>query len=117
VNVIPAFPRILSPKRKHRADKKPRRVSGLGLATAIDLHKGGAYVSLLDLNEEKGAQVVKELGDRAIFFETDVADTDSVKKAVDGTVEWIKKTGKAIGGVIAAAGVGGARKVRLPLSY
>jgi NAD(P)-dependent dehydrogenase (short-subunit alcohol dehydrogenase family) len=85
--------------------------SGLGLATARDLHSAGAYVSLLDLNGDAGVRIVKELGDRAIFFETDVSKTESIKNAIDGTVTWVKKTGKAIGGVIAAAGVGAAAKI------
>jgi 3-hydroxyacyl-CoA dehydrogenase/3-hydroxy-2-methylbutyryl-CoA dehydrogenase len=86
--------------------------SGLGLAVARDLHAAGAYVSLLDLNADAGAEIVKEFGsDKAIFFETDVSETASVQAAVDGTVEWVKKTGKLIGGVVAAAGVGAAQKV------
>jgi NAD(P)-dependent dehydrogenase (short-subunit alcohol dehydrogenase family) len=85
--------------------------SGLGLATARDLHAGGAYVSLLDLNEEAGAEIVRELGERAVFFECDVSSTESVERAVNGTAEWIKKTGKHLGGVVAAAGVGSAQKV------
>jgi NAD(P)-dependent dehydrogenase (short-subunit alcohol dehydrogenase family) len=85
--------------------------SGLGLATARDLHSAGAYVSLFDLNEDAGEEVVKELGDRAKFFECDVSETDSVQKAIDGTAAWIKQTGKHLGGVVAAAGVGAAQKV------
>ncbi|KAF2808196.1 3-hydroxyacyl-CoA dehydrogenase type-2 [Mytilinidion resinicola] len=81
-------------------------VSGLGLATARSLHSAGAYVSLLDLNADSGAEVVQELGERAKFFETDVSDTDSIAAAVEGTVAWVKDTGKSIGGVVAGAGVG-----------
>ena len=89
--------------------------SGLGLATARDLHSAGAYVSLLDLNADAGAEIVKELGkERAIFFETDVSETESIKKAVDGTAKWVQQTGKQIGGVVAAAGVGSAAKVYYP---
>ncbi|KAE9984595.1 hypothetical protein BLS_001970 [Venturia inaequalis] len=85
--------------------------SGLGLATARDLVKAGAWVALLDLNAEAGEKVTKEFGDKSIFFETDVSDTSSVEAAVKGSVEWVKKTGKPIGGVVAAAGVGGAAKI------
>jgi NAD(P)-dependent dehydrogenase (short-subunit alcohol dehydrogenase family) len=85
--------------------------SGLGLATARDLHAAGAYVSLLDLNDEAGDEIVKELGSRAKFFECDVSETQSVQTAVDGTAKWITETGKAMGGVVAAAGVGAAQKV------
>lgn len=85
--------------------------SGLGLATARDLVKAGAFVALLDLNAEAGERITKEFGDKAIFFETDVSDTSSVEAAVKGSVEWVKKTGRPVGGVIAAAGVGSAAKV------
>ncbi len=80
--------------------------SGLGLATAQDLHAAGAYISLLDINAEAGQRTVKELGERAKFFEVDVRNTESISKAVEGTMEWVKQTGREIGGVIAAAGVG-----------
>ena len=81
-------------------------VSGLGLATARNLCSEGAYVSLLDLNSTAGEEIIKELGERARFFETDVADTESITVAVKRTVEWSKQTGAAIGGVVAGAGVG-----------
>jgi NAD(P)-dependent dehydrogenase (short-subunit alcohol dehydrogenase family) len=86
--------------------------SGLGLATALALHGAGAYVSLLDLHAENGAKIVKQLnGLRVKFFETDVSDTKSVEAAVNGTVAWIKETGKPLAGVVPAAGVGSAAKV------
>lgn len=81
-------------------------VSGLGLATARALHAQGAYVSLLDLNADNGSKTVSELGSRAKFFETDVSSTEAIAAAIAGTVEWVKETGKQIGGVIAGAGVG-----------
>jgi NAD(P)-dependent dehydrogenase (short-subunit alcohol dehydrogenase family) len=80
--------------------------SGLALAAAKSLHEAGAYVSLLDLNSDSGARVAKEFGNRAKFFECDVSHTDSIKAAVEGSVAWAKQTGKALGGVIAGAGVG-----------
>ncbi|KAF2751595.1 NAD(P)-binding protein [Sporormia fimetaria CBS 119925] len=80
--------------------------SGLGLATARTLHASGAYVSLLDLNADNGSKIASELGSRAKFFEVDVQSTEAIAAAIKGTVEWVKETGKAIGGVIAGAGVG-----------
>lgn len=80
--------------------------SGLGLATARELHNAGGYVSLLDLNADNGAKIASELGSRAKFFEVDVSSTESIAAAIKGTVEWVKETGKAIGGVVAGAGVG-----------
>ena len=85
--------------------------SGLGLATAQDLHAAGAYISLLDINAEAGERTVKEFGERAKFFEVDVRNTESISKAVEGTMEWVKQTGREIGGVVAAAGVGLPAKV------
>ncbi|KAK3073988.1 hypothetical protein LTR53_003935 [Teratosphaeriaceae sp. CCFEE 6253] len=80
--------------------------SGLGLATVRDLHAHGGYIAILDLNAENGAKVVTELGDRTTFFEADVSSPPSVEAAVSALVVWTTKTGKPIGGVIPAAGVG-----------
>ncbi|KFY90853.1 hypothetical protein V500_04923 [Pseudogymnoascus sp. VKM F-4518 (FW-2643)] len=85
--------------------------SGLGLASARELHSAGAYVSLLDLDVESGQSIVKELGDRAKFFKTDVVDTSSIVKAIEGTVKWTKQTGKPFAGVLAAAGVAAPAKI------
>lgn len=82
--------------------------SGLGLSTARLLHSLGANLSLLDLNAEAGAKLVHELGGdaRTRFFECDVTETESVERAVKATVEWVAETGRALGGVVPAAGVG-----------
>lgn len=86
--------------------------SGLGLATARNLHERGGYIAILDLNVESGGQAVKELGsERSRFFEADVSDTDSITKAVEGVSKWIQETGKPIGAIISAAGVGHPGKV------
>lgn len=81
--------------------------SGLGLATVKELHSQGGYVAILDLNEDAGNAVVKELGDdRTFFVEADMSEPPSTSAAVEKVIAWTKKTGKAIGGVIPAAGVG-----------
>ena len=80
--------------------------SGLGLATARDLHSHGGYVSLLDLNSDAGSAIVSELGSRAKCFEVDVTDSDAIATALEGTASWVKETGKPVGGVVAGAGVG-----------
>ena len=86
--------------------------SGLGLATCEDLHSQGGYVAILDLNHESGEEAVKKLGsDRSAFFECDVSDSDSIATALKSTSEWVKKTGKPIGGIVSAAGVGNPGKV------
>ncbi|KAH0009533.1 3-hydroxyacyl-CoA dehydrogenase type-2, partial [Aureobasidium melanogenum] len=80
--------------------------SGLGLATARNLHERGGYIAILDLNVDSGGKAVKELGsERSRFFEADVSDTESIAKAVEGVSKWIQETGKPIGAVISAAGV------------
>ena len=55
-------------------------VSGLGLAVARHLVAHGGKVALLDVNEDKGAAAVAELGDgNARFFATDVTDEARVE--------------------------------------
>jgi NAD(P)-dependent dehydrogenase (short-subunit alcohol dehydrogenase family) len=61
--------------------------SGLGAATAKRLHEAGATVVVADLNEQKGAELAAELGDRAAFVRCDVTDERSVQAAVDAAGE------------------------------
>jgi 3-hydroxyacyl-CoA dehydrogenase/3-hydroxy-2-methylbutyryl-CoA dehydrogenase len=87
--------------------------SGLGLATARNLHQRGGYIAIFDLNSDSGAEVVKELGpERCRFFETDVSDTESIEQAVAAVSKWTQETQKPIGGIVSAAGVGNPGKVR-----
>ena len=54
-------------------------VSGLGLAVAQHLVKHGGTVALFDVNDDKGASAVVELGEaNARYFRTDVTDEASV---------------------------------------
>lgn len=78
----------------------------------LELHAKGGYIAVLDINEDNGNTFIGELRERARFFQCDVSDTESVASAVQGTVAWVKETGKDIGGVVAAAGVGHPGKVR-----
>lgn len=57
------------------------------------------------MNEESGQELIKELGSSAKFFTCDVLDTESIAAAVGGAAAWAQQTGKALGGVIPAAGV------------
>jgi NAD(P)-dependent dehydrogenase (short-subunit alcohol dehydrogenase family) len=93
------------------------RASGLGRATAIELNSQGGNIAILDLNEDAGAELVKELGgpSRAKFFAVDVTDTASIAAAVKGTAEWVHETAKPLGGIIPAAGVGNPALV--PMSH
>lgn len=61
--------------------------SGLGLATARRLVKGGARVVLLDLESSAGADVAAELGDAARFVPGDVTTEDGVTPALDAAQE------------------------------
>ena len=56
--------------------------SGLGAATARRLHGDGAHVVIVDRDEDRGAELAAELGERARFVATDVTDADAVQAAV-----------------------------------
>jgi NAD(P)-dependent dehydrogenase (short-subunit alcohol dehydrogenase family) len=56
--------------------------SGLGEATVRRLAKGGADVTILDKNADKGEALAKELGGGAKFVSCDVTDADEVSEAV-----------------------------------
>ena len=69
-------------------------------------------MSILDMNEEGGQALVKELGShRSKFFQVDVSNTESIAQAVKDTLAWVKETGKEIGGIVAAAGVSTPAKI------
>lgn len=67
--------------------------------------QNGGNVAVLDLNADLGNKAVSELGPSARFFACDVTDSESVKKAVKGTVAWVRETGRPLGGVVPAAGI------------
>ncbi len=90
--------------------------SGLGRACVDDICDGGGYVAILDMNEELANEVAQKWSERAKFFKANVLSTESIAAAVKGTLEWVKETGKEVGGVIAAAGVSNPAKVKPNLS-
>ena len=57
--------------------------SGIGEGIATMLVEGGGRVVIVDRNAELGAQVAARLGDRAVFADTDVTDTEQVAAAVE----------------------------------
>lgn len=61
--------------------------SGLGLATARRLAKGGARVVLLDLPGSRGADAAAELGNGTCFVAGDVTTEDGVVAALDAAGE------------------------------
>ena len=82
-------------------------VSGLGVAVAKLLVARGATVALLDINDEKGAAVAKELGAKASYFRADVTNEE-------GIVATLKQASERMGGLNAAvscAGILGAGRV------
>ena len=82
-------------------------VSGLGLAVAKHLVANGAKVALLDINDDKGAAAVAELGAAASYQRTDVTSEDGVATAV-------KQAAERMGGLnvaINCAGILGAGRV------
>jgi NAD(P)-dependent dehydrogenase (short-subunit alcohol dehydrogenase family) len=81
--------------------------SGLGHAVAQHVVANGGKVVLFDVNEEKGRQAAKELGQSASFLRTDVTSEDGVAANVHAAHE-------AIGGLnvlVNCAGILGAGRV------
>ncbi len=60
---------------------------GIGKAAAERLHARGANVALVGLEPERLAENTERLGERAAWFEVDVADLQALEDAVAGTVE------------------------------
>ncbi|KAF2076059.1 hypothetical protein CYY_002623 [Polysphondylium violaceum] len=76
--------------------------SGLGQATVRYLHQLNANVVIFDLSLESGQELVQELGnERVLFCETDITNENSVKSALEKTVEKFKQ----IHGVVNCAGI------------
>lgn len=82
--------------------------SGLGLATARHLVAHGGKVVLFDLNDDKGAAAVAELGEaHARYVRVDVSDEDAVTAAVDEAAGFLGGLNVAIN----CAGILGAGRV------
>src|SRR5690242_18594305 len=60
---------------------------GIGAAAAERLHARGANVALVGLEPERMADNVARFGERAMWFEADVTDFDSLQEAVAAVVE------------------------------
>ncbi len=64
--------------------------AGIGRATALALAAAGAAVTVSDVDDERGADVVREIeaaGGSAIYVRADVSDDDEVAALVARTVE------------------------------
>ncbi len=83
-------------------------VSGLGLAVAQHLVANGGKVALFDVNDDKGAAAVTELGDaNARYFKTDVTSEAGVVDNVAAAREFLG----GLNVVINCAGILGAGRV------
>lgn len=80
--------------------------SGLGLATAKELHACGAAVVVVDLPSSAGVEVAKELGDRAVFVPADVTSEADVETALDAAA----RLGE-LRAAVHCAGVAGAARI------
>lgn len=81
--------------------------SGLGEATTRALTAKGAAVTILDLQEDKAAALVAELGGRTSFVTTDVTDGEQVQAAVSEAVD----KGIELRVAVSCAGVGWASRL------
>lgn len=75
--------------------------SGLGAGCVKRLAKDGANVAIADINVDLGQALAAEIGDRAIFVDTDVTDEAAVKTAVDTAL----RTFGELRGAISCAGI------------
>jgi NAD(P)-dependent dehydrogenase (short-subunit alcohol dehydrogenase family) len=82
-------------------------VSGLGFAVAKHLVAHGGRVALFDVNDDKAAAAVAELGGSARHFRTDVTDEDGVGANVAAAREFLGGLNAAIN----CAGILGAGRV------
>lgn len=82
--------------------------SGLGEATTRKFHSHGAYVTIADLQEAAGQQLVQELGDRVTFVRCDTTDWESSAAAFKHAATFAPS--KTIDIVIPFAGLDGERR-------
>lgn len=61
--------------------------SGLGESAVRRLYNGGANVVIVDLNEELGKAMEKELGEKGLFIKADISSEDDVKALMNATME------------------------------
>ncbi|MCY7305843.1 MAG: SDR family NAD(P)-dependent oxidoreductase [Rhodoferax sp.] len=77
--------------------------SGLGLACARQLAQRGVHVVIADLNQQRGAAAVAEIGSQACYVQADVCDPAQMARVFDAA--------QALGvlrALVHCAGVGGA---------
>ena len=80
--------------------------SGLGEATVRNFAEGGAKVVIFDMNESRGKDVAKELGDGVVFQKVDVTSEDSVAAGIETAMSNFGR----INACVNCAGIGFAMK-------
>jgi NAD(P)-dependent dehydrogenase (short-subunit alcohol dehydrogenase family) len=60
---------------------------GIGLETAMELHRRGAAVAVVDLGLEGARRACERIGERTLALEADVTDQGAMLRAVSETVE------------------------------
>jgi len=81
--------------------------SGLGEATARALVRSGGRVAIIDLDEQKGERLARELGDAAVFYSLNIVKHGEV----EAVIEKIKEAFGTFQIVINCAGIGGNVKI------
>jgi len=81
--------------------------SGLGEATIRRFAGKGNKVVILDMAEERGKAIAKELGEKALFVKTNVTDGAEMQEAVNKVIERFGK----IDILVTCAGIGPSNKV------
>jgi|SRR5690625_202369 len=63
--------------------------SGIGKGIALAMAKEGAHVAIVDVNEEKGQETMKEVNEfqEGMLFIKDISKEENVKEIVDAVVE------------------------------
>lgn len=80
--------------------------SGLGEATVRNIVAKGGKATILDLQEDRGNNLVEELGENVTFVKTDVTSEESVQAALEHAVQ----TFGNINVLVNCAGIGVAEK-------
>jgi len=92
--------------------------SGLGLSVARRIVAAGGKVCLLDVNDQAGPEVARELGNDTCYIHTDVTSEAAVIRAVDESIEAHSELNLVVNcaGVIGAGRVLG-REAPMDLSF
>ena len=79
--------------------------SGLGEAVVRGIVAQGGRAAILDIDEDRGARLARELGGAALFCKTDVSDEQSVSAAIKRAIDTFGRINVAVNSAgIAVAG-------------